>query len=116
MSYRELWVFIKHLPPESATQTALRDEELEGDLDDLVTATPVGEQQFGPWSHQDYLTAQLIDAVRENTYVAAISGRVDPKPDPPTPVPRPGLRRQRAVSGELAEAQILYLNKIRARG
>ena len=90
----------------------MRDAELESP--DLLPEPAVDE--FGPWSLGDYLQAQLIDAVRENTYVTAVAGGVEPTPKPPKPTPRPGLRREPSVDTDLAQAQILYLNQFRARG
>jgi hypothetical protein len=116
LSYRRLWVLIKQLPPESATQTALRDEDLDVGVDDLIAADPEPEDRFGPWSKQDYLLAHLIDAVRENTYAVSVAGSLEPKPKPPALFPRPGVRRPESAPQPLSEAAVLYLNRLRPTG
>jgi hypothetical protein len=91
MSWRRLRVLIQHLPPESATWTALRnalsDEELaeQGDK---------GEPEKGRWSQQEQLIAALIDATRRVEYVltCANTEKKSQRPDPPKPVPRPGAK------------------------
>jgi hypothetical protein len=111
MSYRELWVFVQQLPQESWTQTILRDRQF-AELINPADERRTGPHQFGPWAHQDYLLAQLIDAVNRNTYVTAVAGQLkDPKF--PEPTPRPGLDR---LVRRQPEAAVLYLDKLRARG
>lgn len=111
MSYRELWVFIQHLPQESWTQTILRDRQF-AELINPADERKAGPQKFGPWAHQDYLLAQLIDAVNRNTYVtAAVAGSKDAKP--PEPTARPGIER---LVRHQSDAAVLYLDKLRARG
>lgn len=100
---------------ESATQTALRDADL-AELDELTGPEPAAEERFGPWARADYLLAQLIDAVREGVYVASIAGQLEPKPEPPRPVSRPGVARRRRQEPGLSEAAVLYLSKLRPTG
>lgn len=107
MSYREAWVFIRHLPADSWTQTVIRDERLE----ELVNPEPEPSQpNFGPWSLLNHQVAVLTDAVKELTYVTAL-GRLK---DPPRPelTPRPVPRRRSTVI-QSPEA-IAYLEKLRA--
>jgi hypothetical protein len=113
LSYRRLWVLVKHLPMESATQTALRDADL-AELDELVAPEPEPDDRFGPWSHADYLLAELIDAVREGVYVASLAGQLDPKPKPPEPTLRPGVRRRPPPPRGMSEADFIFLNSLRA--
>lgn len=107
MSYRRLWVLLSRLPPESWTQTALRDVEEHKPL-----AAPTEERRFGPWAHTDYLLAELYDAIQANTYVTAVTGHIK-DPVKPEPRPRPGLERPVAKQ---SDAAVLYLDKLRARG
>lgn len=110
MSYRELWVFIAHLPQESWTQTALRDSPEHADMRAAAPAEPV---RFGPWSLTNYQLAEVIDAIQRGTYTAAVVGHVDPAPTFPKPTPRPGAepRNVRALTPQ----GVAYLRKLHAR-
>lgn len=83
LSLRRLRILIQHLPPESATKTALRNAQ----PDDA----PAGESRpdLAPWSGAEMLLAAVLDAVRMNTnvLVAANGG----KPGDFKPTPRPGI-------------------------
>ena len=112
MSYRELWVFIKHLPIDSWTQTALRDQD---DLEELRAPAPAeAEQRFGPWSLTNYQLASLVDEMAWTRFVIARTGRLDRYPEP-QPVPRPG-RKAKAIAPKQSEAAVIYLSKLRATG
>ena len=78
MSWRELRVFLKFLPPDSATARAVRG------------STPDEEA----WTLDRQLLATIADAVRENTFATVKLGG-DPKKTgrlkPPRPIPRPGV-------------------------
>lgn len=82
MTWRELRVFLRHLPAESATARAVRG------------ATP--EQET--WTLDRQLLASLVDAQRENTF-AMVKLHGDPKKTkrlkPPEPIPRPGVEPSR---------------------
>lgn len=83
MSWRELRVFLRHLPPESATARAVRG------------STPEEET----WSLVPQLLAAAVDAIRENTF-ATIKLGGDPKKTgrlkPPDPIPRPGVESKKS--------------------
>lgn len=91
MSWRRLRVLIQHLPPESATWTALRnglsDEELAEQADK-------GEAEKGRWSQLEQLIAANLDAARRIEYVliCANTEKKSQRPNPPEPVPRPGAK------------------------
>lgn len=78
MSWRELRVFLAGVPPDSLTARAIRP--------------PDPDEEF--WNADRQFMAQLIDAVRENTYAVIVMGG-DPKKTkrlkPPKPIPRPGV-------------------------
>lgn len=97
LTYRLLGVLIEHLPGESATKTAQRDQIPDETLAELAKQPP---GRHGPWSHLDLLVAALIDRVellRRDT--AALHG-VKP-PGRFEPVPRPGIAaKRRALSPE----------------
>jgi hypothetical protein len=78
MSWRELRVFLRYLPPDSATARAVRGSSPEEDA----------------WTLDRQLLATIADAVRENTFATVKLGG-DPKKTgrlkPPQPIPRPGV-------------------------
>lgn len=94
MTWRRLRVLIEHLPPESATKTALRNELTDEELAALADA---GDPESARWSQLEQLTASLIDAVRRMEYVliCANTESKHQRPTPPEPVPRPGARPMR---------------------
>lgn len=106
MSYRQLWVLLNRLPQESWTQTALRDQEPDGDLPQM----PAVAESFGPWALGNYQLAMLTDAVRGlEVTLARVNGN---EWDAPTPTPTPlSQRRPRRPAG-----QVSYLNTLRAEG
>lgn len=81
MSWRELRVFLKFLPPDSATARTVRG------------ASPEEET----WTLERQLLASAVDAIRENTY-ASVKLHGDPKKTrrlkPPDPIPRPGVEKR----------------------
>lgn len=106
MTWRELGVYMDHLPLESATQTA----RLAAMTDDDFAAAAAREHSHGPWSHADLLLAGITDALERLIFVqlrkAGAASAV-----PPDPIPRPGLRSNvRAIS----PAAATYLNSRRA--
>jgi hypothetical protein len=107
MSCRELGVLIRHLPQESWTQTALRDMPGE----QLLAAPATGERKFGPWALVNHQLAALGDAVMRLEVTVARSNGADWKY--PDPTPRPGAARP---VRKQSEANVLYLESLRARG
>lgn len=57
MSFAEFESFVKHLPPESAYQTVIRDRYTD---EQLAAMTAKGH---GAWSKHDFIMADLIDAI-----------------------------------------------------
>jgi hypothetical protein len=82
MSWRELRIFLRFLPPDSATAKAVRGSTAEEDA----------------WTLDRQLLASVVDAVRENTFATVKLGG-DPKKTgrlkPPDPIPRPGVEPAR---------------------
>lgn len=78
LTWREVRVFLRYLPRDSATARAARKD------------TPEEEA----WTLDRQLLATIVDAVRENTF-ASIKLGGDPKKTsrlkPPAPIPRPGV-------------------------
>jgi hypothetical protein len=73
---REVIAAIRNFPPDSATAASMR-----------------GGPEFRGWDNTVYMLANVVDAIRENTYVfvAANSKR---KPKPPKPVDRPTAKKK----------------------
>jgi hypothetical protein len=93
MSWRRLRVLIQHLPPESATMTALRNAMPPDELEQLAKR---GEPERGRWSQLEQLVALSIDVQREHMHAFLLAnhgkGR---KPEKPEPVRRPGARQRK---------------------
>jgi hypothetical protein len=91
MTWRRLRVLVQHLPPESATMTALRngmsDEEFAEQADK-------GEPEKGRWSQVEQLLAANYDAIRRVEYVliCANTEAKSKRPRVPEPLRRPGSR------------------------
>ncbi|MEU3730005.1 hypothetical protein AB0E81_11430 [Streptomyces sp. NPDC033538] len=93
MSLRTLRIWIEHLPPESATKTAIRNsipaEELDKSADE-------GRPDLAPWSGAETLLAAVKDEIRllRSTLIAVNGG----KPAEFVPTPRPGIPPKRKQS------------------
>jgi hypothetical protein len=89
MSWRRLRVLIQHLPPESATWTALRNAM---DPAELAAQAERGEPEKGRWSQQEQLLAAAVDAIRrlEWVLICVNTEKKSKRPDPPEPLRRPG--------------------------
>lgn len=111
MTWRRLRVLIEHLPAESHTMTALRNELSD---DELAEQADKGEPEKGRWSQLEQLTASLLDAVRRLEYVTICANTEKGKqPQPPDPTPRPGAKARRAkpkLSDEQAERLFRIIN------
>lgn len=83
LSWRELRVFLRYLPTDSATARAVRGSTAEEDA----------------WTLDRQLLATIADAVRENTF-AVVKLQGDPKKTgrlkPPDPIPRPGVESKKS--------------------
>lgn len=107
MSWRRLRVLIQHLPPESATWTALRNSLTD---EELAEQADKGEAEKGRWSQVEQLLAANLDASRRIEYVliCANTEKKSQRPDPPKPVPRPGAKPLRPKA-QLSEASAEFL-------
>jgi hypothetical protein len=96
-------VLIEHLPPESATMTALRNAHPESVTDEGP------DPAEGRWSQPEMLLATAVDELRNLRYVytAANAGK-GKKPSPPEPIRRPGVERKRPKP-KLSDAQADFL-------
>jgi hypothetical protein len=95
MSWRRLRILIQHLPPESATWTALRNTM---DPDELAEQGEKGEPEKARWSQLEQLVAVVADRVAHMEW-ALWTVNIEKKsqrPDPPEPIRRPGAKPRRA--------------------
>ncbi len=108
-SWRGVRIFIEHLPPETATKTAMRlAAEAEGIQPD-EDASPAD----APHSALEMSVIALRDDVRYLTYVVQASN--GGKGKPPEPLERPGVRskknrRLKPVEGAMAEHLFRRIN------
>ncbi len=110
LSYRRLWVLIQHLPPESATRTALRESLT---AEELAAAAEQTTELYGRWSHLELLMGQLIDAIAMVQWTLVALKSKQP-PELPAPFPRPGVKR-RPAKGRMPTGPIKdYLEAMRA--
>lgn len=82
-------MLIEHLPPESHTMTALRNDITP---EQLAAQADKGEPEKAPWSQQEQLLAAAVDAIRrlEWTLICLNIDKKSKRPDPPEPMRRPG--------------------------
>jgi hypothetical protein len=95
-------VLIEHLPPESATKTALRNAAPE-------VVEPVEPEDYGAWSQAELLLAAVADGINVLAWQQTqING--GHKSPPPPPIPRPGVVRS---TRRLTPAGRAYLQQMR---
>lgn len=87
MSFAEFKSFIKHLPAESAYQTAIRDLYTDAEL------AAMSSSGHGPWSKNEMLIAALIDSLNVLIHVQISKAGVEQ--EAPEPLPRPGVVSKR---------------------
>lgn len=91
LTWRKLGVLVRHLPPESATMTALRNamppELLKRESDDA-------DPGRAPWSHSQMLEASQLDTLRMILHVLVAANGGKPG-EPPAPTRRPGVAGQK---------------------
>lgn len=107
MSWRRLRVLIQHLPPESATWTALRNAMTD---EELAEQADKGEPEKGRWSQQEQLLAAALDAIRrvEHVLICANTDSKSKRPRAPEPTRRPGAKPVRPKQ-EMSDAQANHL-------
>lgn len=91
MTWRQLRVLIQHLPPESASMTALRNELSDEEMAKLADE---GEPERGRWSQQEQLLAVIVDhlAAIQHLYTCTHMESRAKWPPAPTPTRRPGAK------------------------
>jgi hypothetical protein len=110
MSWRRLRVLIHHLPPESATWTALRNAM---SPEELAEQADKGEPEKGRWSQTDQLIAIVADRIAELGYIygSAHAESKAKRPKAPEPIRRPGAKPAK-VKQKLSDAQAHDLFRI----
>jgi hypothetical protein len=96
-------VLIEHLPPESATMTAIRN------ANPHVVTEDGPDPAEGRWSQTEMLLAAAVDDLRffRWAYLCAKSGKGS-KPKQPEPIRRPGVEKKRKKA-DLTPAQYDWL-------
>jgi hypothetical protein len=94
---------VEHLPPESALNTAIRNE-----LPDDSLVRRAADPVAAPWSAVEMLMATLVDEIRNLGWMYA-SGHTSTSIPRPLPIRRPGLSARRGGGRivDLARAQKL---------
>lgn len=102
-------MLIEHLPPESATMTALRNALPEDELERIAEK---GEPEKSRWSQAEQLLAAAVDSMRrvEHILILANSDKGTKKPKPPEPIRRPGARPPKKKTAPMSEqsAELLF--------
>jgi hypothetical protein len=95
MSWRRLRVLIEHLPPESATWTALRNAMTP---EERAQQADGGEPENDRWSKLEQLAAVIADRVARVEWVLWCVNieQKSKRPDAPEPIRRPGAAPRRA--------------------
>lgn len=112
LTWRRLRTLIEGLPPESATWTAIRNAT---PVDELADLAEESEPEKAPWSRQEMLTAQLVDAVNNGTYILKLAhSDKGAQVKPPVPVRRPGWRPPADQKQPPTAAAMAYLDAMLA--
>ncbi|WP_458089519.1 hypothetical protein [Streptomyces malaysiensis] len=84
-------MLIQHLPPESATMTALRNAMSDKELAEQAEQ---GEPEKARWSQLEQLTALNADLLKQVIFVliCANTESKSKRPKPPEPIARPGAK------------------------
>jgi hypothetical protein len=96
-------VLVDQLPPESATVTAIRNAIPE---DELEKRRQDSDASRAPWSVVEGLLATLIDEVRYGNWLFA-QANSERKIQPPTPIPRPGIKPKERHRMSIADIKAL---------
>lgn len=104
MTWRLLGNLVRHLPPESATKTALRNRMGDGEI---ARAAKQADPSLGQWSQVEMLLATISDKISWLLHVTLVAN--GGKSKKPEPTPRPGVKskgakRRPALSAAQAEA------------
>ncbi|TDD54591.1 hypothetical protein E1286_05220 [Nonomuraea terrae] len=104
MTWRLLGNLIRHLPPESATKTALRNKMSDAEI---AQAAKHGDPSQGQWSQLEMLMATISDKLSWLLHATLVAN--GGKSKKPEPTPRPGVKaksakRHRALTAEQSEA------------
>lgn len=99
-------MLLRHLPPESATKTALRESMTPEEADALPSS-----DGHGPWSTAELLLAAVVDALGVLAWQQSqIHG--GSKNPPPEPLRRPGTTPRKSTTA-ISPAARAYLQRLR---
>lgn len=105
LTWRRVQTLVDHLPPESASKTAARDEMDPAEL--AALPKPAGH---GPWSAVEMRLADIIDQLSWVVY--AVYHSQGGKPKKPQPFPRPGVKDAKVPRRDTPEG-VAYLQRLR---
>jgi len=91
LTWRRLGVIYRHLPPQSATMTALRNSL---PPEALAVQGQDADPAASPWSHDQMLAASQLDVLRLILHVLLAANGGKPG-QPPAPTVRPGVAGQK---------------------
>lgn len=106
MTWRLLGNLIRHLPPESATKTALRNRMGDGEI---ARAAKSADPSQGQWSQVEMLLATISDKISWLLHVTLVAN--GGKSKKPEPTPRPGVKSKGKKSRPAlspAQAEAVY--------
>jgi hypothetical protein len=103
-------IYIKFLPMESATVTAMRTMLL-----DSGEELPKGDPGGGSWSMAEMLIAQVVDELRYLQYTTVQVNSEKKTGQPPEPIPRPGTVKKRKRTQRMSREDAMKLDP-RLRG
>lgn len=116
LTWRLLGNLVRHLPPESATMTALRNDQ-------PADAKGGGDPSKGRWSQAEVLLAGLLDEFRylRHDYTSTHLAKGAKKPTAPEPIPRPGVtssggKRQKGLTAEQYDVLYRHINGLQQDG
>jgi hypothetical protein len=110
LTWRLLGVVYRHLPPQSATMTALR-KTIPADV--LTSQSSDADPAAAPWSHDQMLAASQLDVLRLILHVLLAANGGNPG-KPPAPTARPGVAGAKKPRRLTAEQRRLLDPRMRA--
>jgi hypothetical protein len=110
LSWRLLGNLVRHLPPESATKTALRNRMSDAEI---AQAAKSADPSQGQWSQLEMLMASVSDKLSWLLHITLVAK--GGKPKKPEPTPRPGVKAKGkktrpALTPDQAEAVMRRIN------
>jgi hypothetical protein len=100
LTWRRLLVLLRHLPPESALNTAIRNDASESEL---ARSSAQSDPTQGRWSATDSMLASILDEIRMGNW-AYVQVHSEQSVRRPEPIRRPGVSGRRSKVMTLEDA------------